>query len=412
MPSKRAAWIGMFWALYTIRGGSDEGAKVWREKIFPEDRRAEVKVDGAYEVIVLAEAGQVAAAESAVRQHGSAPFPGGIQRARLELIEGIAAKASGAGIKALAESKGIARIWMVPRDLFENYVRIIQGLGYVVATDPGPGPINLSLGPPSGMLPMPFQEGEPLNLATRRAAAAGKLTIVSAGNDGPKPDTLNPWCLADWVLCVGAAAVVSQKAVPWEKSSRGRPRDSRYRPGVLALGVDVLTTHPSAVPKTEEMKAAERRVGFDRMVAPEKRSAYTIVSGTSFATPDVSKSAAQIVFFLQKALAVAEEEKDKAEPTMATLYTHFRLAERDELVRTKRFAGTIKDVGGAVVAIYPLRPDDPLVVKQILLDAAIPMPGFGTNEVGSGLVTSDHIAKLFGKFGLWDPKLLPVKVID
>lgn len=385
---------------------------MWREKIFPEERRTRLEPDGAYEVIVLAAEGRRSDLEAAVRNHASPPFGGGLARARLDLIGAVAAKASGVGLRALAQSEGVARIWIIPHEIFDRYIHIIQGIEYTLKTIPGPGPINLSLGPPAGLLPMPYREDEPLNLATRRAAAEGKIAIFAAGNDGPKPGMLNPWCLAPWVVCVGAADLHGEAVTLWPQSSRGRLGDPTFRLSVVAPGVDILTTHPPNVPKTREMLAAEKRFGFEAKIPSDQRGRYTVVTGTSFATGQVSEAAAQILYFLTKAREAGGEPTDGTEPTVAKFYTHFRLAERDELVRTNRLAGTIKDVEGVVVAIYPLRPEDPNVVKQILLDASLPMAGFGPHEVGSGLITIEHIAKLFGDFGLWKPTILPVKVTN
>jgi hypothetical protein len=231
---------------------------------------------------------------------------------------------------------------------------------------------------------------------------------MSAGNAGPRNDTLNPWCLSPTVLCVGAALEDGSKL--WEQSSRGRPGDPLYRPGVVAPGVDIVTTHPPAIPKSPEMLVAEKRAGFDKRVAPDKRDLYTVASGSSFAASHVSGAAAQVFFYLSNARAelIAQGDQD---PKIAVIYTHAPLKNRDPLVRTHRLIGEVKDFDSNFVAIYPARPD-PLVVKQILLDAALPMANYREHEVGSGFLHQEIINRHFGQYGLVQPKLLPVKAVE
>lgn len=379
------------------------------EKIFPAEIRGKLSGARTHHVIVLS-AGRLdgAAFEAALRQHTVPAFPGGMENARLPLIDGYAVKANAKGLAGLARLSGVAAVWVIPESLFADSVRIIKSIDYVVRTVPDPIAINISLGPPAAMLPMPYREREPINLAIRKAAEAGKLVVMSAGNDGPGNDTLNPWCLSPWVVCVGAASADGAKL--WEKSSRGRPGDPVYRPGVVAPGIDILTAHPPDIAKTPDQLAAEKRSGFAERVPADKRQLYTVVSGSSFATKYVSDAAAQVFFYLSSARAdlAAQGEKD---PKIAVMYSHRSLKDRDALVRARRLIGEAKDFESYFMAIYPARPD-PLVVKQILLDAALPMAGYREHEIGSGFLNRDLINHHFGQYGLVQPKILPVKAVQ
>lgn len=379
------------------------------EKIFPVEIRSRLSEPGRHSVIVLsASRFGDSAFEAALRQLTVPAFPGGIDQARLRLIDGYAVRADAQGLRSLAREEGLAALWVIPDPLFGEMVRIIESLDYIVRTVPEPMAVNISLGPPPAMLPLPYREDEPIHLATRKAAEAGKLVVMSAGNAGPGNDTLNPWCLSPSVVCVGAATEDGSRV--WEKSSRGRPGDPLYRPGVVAPGVDLLTAHPAGVPKSPEMRAAEKRTGFDRRVPPERRDFYTVVSGTSFAARHVSDAAAQVFFFLANARAelLAAGETD---PKIAIFYHHAPLKKRDSWVRDRRWAGTVEDLESFFAAIYPARPD-PLVVKQILLDAALPMADFGEHEAGSGFLHQEIIHRYFGKYGSPKPKILSTKVTE
>lgn len=405
-PGLSSPWIALL--LFLLPPMADPMA-AQREKIFPVEARGGLSGTRSHNVIVLSSGTTDSAAfETALRKNTVPAFPGDIEQARLPLINGYAVKANVKGMEGLGQLQSVAAVWVIPDPLFAHYVRVIKGIDYVVRTVPDPMAINISLGPPAGMLPMPYREQEPISLAIRKAAGAGKLVIMPAGNDGPGNDTLNPWCLSPWAVCVGAATADGSKL--WEKSSRGRPGDPVYRPSVVAPGVDILTTHPPQIPKTPEQLAAEKRIGFDQQVPADKRDLFTVVSGSSFATSHVSDAAAQVFFFLANARDdfIAKGDKD---PKAAVIYTHRLLKGRDALVRTHRLIGEVKDFESNFLAIYPARPD-PLVVKQILLDAASPMAGYGEHEIGSGFLHQDTINQLFGQYGLVKPKILPVKSVE
>jgi hypothetical protein len=380
-----------------------------QDKVFPAEARGKIAGPAYRNVIVLSSSPTGDPAfEAALRRHTVPAFEGGLEKARLPLIGGYAVRANAQGIQGLAQVPEVVALWVTPDQLFGDSVRIIKSIDYVVRTVPQPMAINISLGPPPAMLPLPYREREPVSLAIQKAGEADKLVVMSAGNAGPKDDTLNPWCLSPTVVCVGAAT--EDGSGLWKQSSRGRPGDPLYRPSVVAPGVDVITTHPPGIPKSAEMLAAEKWAGFDQRVPPDKRHLYTVVSGSSFAASHVSDAAAQVFFYLSKAREELAAQGDK-DPKIAMIYTHASLQKRDALVRTRRLAGEVKDFDSNFLAIYPARPD-PLVVKQILLDSALPMAGYREHEVGSGFLHQEIINRLFGQYGLVQPKILSTKAVE
>ncbi len=136
---------------------------------------------------------------------------------------------------------------------------IIAGLDYAVKGPDGiedtgdeADIINLSIGasvPPwvyASLQEDPSQD--PLIQALANAAKK-TLVVVAAGNEGPGPYTLNAFCSAPGVICVGAA---DDKGTPWNSddtladfSSRGPEPWARIEPAVAAPGVNVNSTLPT-----------------------------------------------------------------------------------------------------------------------------------------------------------------------
>jgi subtilisin family serine protease len=151
----------------------------------------------------------------------------------------------------------------------------------------------------------PFNPNRSTNVASRLAYEAGILSIFAAGNDGPSPNTMNPYSNAPYALGIGA----TNKAYGMTGfSSRGRPEGNHDRE--LALANLQLFLAASG----EEQAAwdhAARPLGIDRpaIVAPGENivsaqnpvhpmttsgTNYGAASGTSMATPHVSGIAALV----------------------------------------------------------------------------------------------------------------------
>jgi subtilisin family serine protease len=306
----------------------------------------------------------------------------------------------------------VAAVWGIPELIFQGYVSTMLGIEYAALAVEGLdlGVANLSIGPPASLLPMPFDPDEPMNAMTRFAASRNQVLVFAAGNAGPTADTLNPWCVAPWVLCVGASSHDGKLA---DFSARGRSGDTTYRPTVVAPGVDIVTTHPSRIPKTREQMSDEERVGLRQRLPPAMWDQYTVVSGTSFAAPEVTRVVAQIVHFLsglERDLAGRHGGTLPPSPTFSQVYEDRPDTAPDDRVTTHRLIGEWRIVEkGVAVGTYPLEPS-PALVKQLILDMALPMNGYDSSAVGAGFVSRELAMKYFGSYGEVDPRLIPVRV--
>jgi len=329
----------------------------------------------------------------------------------LNLIHGIAIAATGNNLLTLSGSDAVESIWYIDEVMYDAYVRIIKSLEDFIQKTPASAVVNISIGPPAQLLPLAFDPEEPMNVATRIAAENNKVVIFAAGNEGPGEDTLNPWCVAPWVICVGASSKDGTQLAPF--SSRGRRTDPLYRPTVVAPGIDILTAHPLNIPKTDAQREAEERTDFKRLIPPEKQPYYTVVSGTSFAAPHASRIAAQIIHFLVSLLEELKRQRGgnlPTNPTFAQIYTHNQAGKVDDRVTSRRLVGTFKDFDRVRTVIYPIEPS-PTVIKQIIMDMAIGMPGYEPHEVGAGFVVPELAEHYFGKYGIVDPRLYSYKVL-
>ncbi len=170
----------------------------------------------------------------------------------------------------------------------------------------------------------PFSPDAPMNVATRRAHDAGMAVVFAAGNHGPDPNTLNPYCVAPWVICVAAGYKDGHTLA--EFSSRGVSGDSLYHPTITAPGVEVVAARAkTGVWFNQNIASDQSKIGFDAV-------SYMLVSGTSQATPHVSGTVALML---------------EANPA--------------------------------------LTPDQ---VKTILTSSATPMPGYAEHEAGAGYLNA------------------------
>ena len=100
----------------------------------------------------------------------------------LGLIDGIGLALSAKDAQALSQREDIIQVWYLHRWLYAEYVNIILSMQYVIKTAPAPVVMNISLGPPAALMPMPAHWEEPMNLATRIAAERGYIPIFAIGN--------------------------------------------------------------------------------------------------------------------------------------------------------------------------------------------------------------------------------------
>jgi serine protease AprX len=130
----------------------------------------------------------------------------------------------------------------------------------------------------------PFSPDDPVNVASRMARDAGLTVVFAAGNDGPDENTLNPYCVAPWVVCAAAGLRDGQTLADF--SSRGIPGDSLYRPTITAPGVGIVAARATTGIVMATFFAVDSiDLGTDAVY-------YMAISGTSMATPHVSGTVA------------------------------------------------------------------------------------------------------------------------
>jgi serine protease AprX len=176
-----------------------------------------------------------------------------------------------------------------------NTRSVLQGYDWIVAHKDQYGirVVNNSFG---GSF-QPFNPLEPLNKATKAATDAGIVVVFAQGNDGDEM-TMNDEATAPWVIAVAAATQTGGladftsggleadvvDATFTAKDVAGDPRQplnlGLYHPAVAALGENVVG--PRA-PGTIVPTLGARR---DVLLPPGTQAFYTIMSGTSMASPE------------------------------------------------------------------------------------------------------------------------------
>jgi hypothetical protein len=218
---------------------------------------------------------------------------------------------------------------------------------------------------------------------------------------------INPWCLPDEVICVGAAT--EDGRLLYEDTARGPRSDSRLWPDLTAHGVDVVGPWPTNLIKPPFRRATdESNPVFRSRVPRESWDLYTIGSGTSFAAPQVARSAAQILYFLRETIASSKEPGAPHLFAITIPRDRFSFTSRSG----ERLTGEVLTSTGSEVEIrYGL--DEPWkMVKQLLRDTAVPMPGLEPHEVGAGFVSVPYVEQQFGAFGVVDVSIAPFKVTE
>jgi len=143
----------------------------------------------------------------------------------------------------------------------------------------------------------PFDPLEPLNKATKAATDAGIVVVFAQGNDGDEM-TMNDEATAPWVIAVAAATQTGGLAdftsggleadvVDATFTAKDLPGDPRhplslglYHPSVAALGENVVG------PRALGTIVPAIGLRHDLALPPGQQARYTIMSGTSMASPE------------------------------------------------------------------------------------------------------------------------------
>lgn len=167
-----------------------------------------------------------------------------------------------------------------------------------------------------------FDAHDPVNEATKKVTSRGITVVFAAGNEGPGPNTLNPYSVAPWVISVAAGCKIgvvdptnseshcmlddgSNPLVPTNNeprahvladfSSRGIAGDPLYHPDITAPGVHIVSTRASTgtVLNGSDLNHDARICN----IAAPNDPFYTCASGTSMAAPHI----AGVVALMQEA---------------------------------------------------------------------------------------------------------------
>lgn len=176
----------------------------------------------------------------------------------------------------------------------------------------------------------------PVSMATYKAHKLGIISVFAAGNSGPGEDSHNPYAQIPWGISVGAGDKFGKLA---DFSSRGLKSESgdftmpdgtewsyNNEVSIVAPGVDIISTRA-----VTNLAANGGDADLDA-IETEYLPFYTMISGTSMATPHVSGIIALML---------------EANPTL-----------------------------------------DNLTIKKLLQESATNMPGYERWEVGAGYVNA------------------------
>ena len=136
-----------------------------------------------------------------------------------------------------------------------------------------------------------FDPLHPINIASYEAYKKGIVVLFAAGNDGSGEDTHNPYAQAPWVISVGAARKggelepFSSRGARFESGTFTMPDGQtwtyRNEPTIVATGVDVVSTRAVT-------NVGANGADADLAIEPAFVPFYTMISGTSMATPHVA----------------------------------------------------------------------------------------------------------------------------
>ncbi len=137
-----------------------------------------------------------------------------------------------------------------------------------------------------------FDPNSPVSVASYKAYKLGILSVFAAGNSGPGEDSHNPYAQIPWGISVGAGdkfgnlAGFSSRGLKGETSTFTMPDGETWTYNnevtVVAPGVDIISTRAAT-----NLVSNGGEADLDAM-ATEHVPFYTMISGTSMATPHVA----------------------------------------------------------------------------------------------------------------------------
>lgn len=130
-----------------------------------------------------------------------------------------------------------------------------------------------------------YDPNNPINKASYESYRRGMVVAFAAGNDGPSPDTLNPYAIVPWVINVGSGTKAGDLS---DFSSRGVAGDVYKHIDVVAPGSSICSTR--AVGTVVGALGPVLNLNY-----PTYTTHYHCISGTSMATPFVAGTAALLL---------------------------------------------------------------------------------------------------------------------
>lgn len=306
----------------------------------------------------------------------------------------------------LADIEGIEWIWYLHPDEADLTRNVVQHLS--LALDKGALIANMSLGPPSGLYRTELDFDAPVPRTTLAFARQGRLAVAAIGNTGSTaPGSVNPWSTPPWVLSVGAWDHRSSKV--WEHSSTGDPQAPHTWPDVIASGVNVIGPMTSTREKTAEERAFdEGNARFRKAVPKEVWGKYTLRSGSNMAASQVSNAAGQVAFFLTE--IIKERDPEHGDRLFSITVGPERITAHDIAIARLTGRATSTADGGMEYTYWMDQPWK--MIKQILVDTALPVADARPWEAGAGLVDPDYIRTEFGKYGISKPQLMAATITE
>ena len=135
-----------------------------------------------------------------------------------------------------------------------------------------------------------WDPNDPINKATKKVHDRGITVVFAAGNDGPDPDTMNPYAEAPWVIGVAAGCFPQDTAhcpdgLLTDFSSRGLPGSAQFHPTLTAPGAHIVSTRALTGTTLNALDANHDLTICH--ISEANLPYYTCASGTSMASPHV-----------------------------------------------------------------------------------------------------------------------------